>query len=125
MASAVEFDPAPATTGTRPAASCTQISMTRLCSSWLSVADSPVVPAGLVRQGGVVMMQPIGESENGAPAQVFGGERRTPAVRSLSATDHDLFDRAVAAALRGNWADARALAAQARDPVIRLVVEWA
>src|SRR6185312_16241731 len=37
---------APAITGTRPAASSTQISTTRICSSWLKVGDSPVVPQG-------------------------------------------------------------------------------
>ena len=46
MASAVEFEPVPAITGTRPAAVSMQSSMTCLCSSWLSVGDSPVVPHG-------------------------------------------------------------------------------
>lgn len=83
------------------------------------------LPPGLVRQGDVVMMQPI-ESGAGASAEsVFGGERRTPAVRSLTVADHDAFSRAVDAALRGNWADARAFAAQARDPVIPRLVAWA
>ena len=45
-ASAVEFDPAPAITGTRLPATSTQISTTRLCSSWVSVGVSPVVPTG-------------------------------------------------------------------------------
>src|SRR5665213_2499927 len=36
----------PAITGTRPAATFTHSSTTRRCSSWLKVADSPVVPAG-------------------------------------------------------------------------------
>ena len=36
----------PAITGTRPLASSTQSSITRLCSSWLRVGDSPVVPQG-------------------------------------------------------------------------------
>jgi soluble lytic murein transglycosylase len=83
------------------------------------------LPPGLVRQGDVVMMQPI-ESGTGASAEsVFGGERRTPAVRNLTVADHDAFSRAVDAALRGNWADARANAAQARDPVIPRLVTWA
>jgi soluble lytic murein transglycosylase len=84
------------------------------------------LPPGLVRQGGVVSMQPIRESDTGAPAQsVFGGERRTPAVRSLTLADHDIFDRAVAAALRGSWLEARTTAAQARDPIIPRLLEWA
>jgi hypothetical protein len=45
-ASAVLFEPVPATTGTRPPAVSTAISMTRLCSSALKVGDSPVVPTG-------------------------------------------------------------------------------
>src|SRR5436309_14759671 len=46
MASLVEFEPAPAITGTRPLASATHHSTTRSCSSWLTVGLSPVVPTG-------------------------------------------------------------------------------
>src|SRR4030088_1338434 len=46
MASLVEFEPAPAITGTRPRASSMHHSTTRLCSSWLTVGLSPVVPTG-------------------------------------------------------------------------------
>src|SRR5580692_6037182 len=46
MASLVEFEPAPAITGTRPLASSTHHSTTCLCSSWLSVGLSPGVPTG-------------------------------------------------------------------------------
>src|SRR5947199_10600672 len=46
MASLVEFEPAPAITGTRPLASSTHHSTTRLCSSWLTVGLAPVVPTG-------------------------------------------------------------------------------
>src|SRR5689334_24938747 len=46
MASLVELEPAPAITGTRPLASSMHHSTTRLCSSWLSVGLSPVVPTG-------------------------------------------------------------------------------
>jgi hypothetical protein len=42
----VLFDPAPAITGTRPSAASMQSSTTRLCSSWTTVGDSPVVPTG-------------------------------------------------------------------------------
>ena len=83
------------------------------------------LPPGLVRQGGVVMMQPISESDTGAAAQVFGGERRAPAVRTLTAADHDVFERAVGAALAGNWLEARTVAAQARNPVISRLIAWA
>ncbi|HEX9159877.1 MAG TPA: lytic transglycosylase domain-containing protein [Rhizomicrobium sp.] len=83
------------------------------------------LPPGLVRQGDVVMMQPIDSGTGASGESVFGGERRTPAERNLTVADHDAFSRAVDAALRGNWADARTNAAQARDPVIPRLVTWA
>src|SRR6202048_2996351 len=46
MPSWVELEPAPAITGTRPMASSMHHSTTRLCSSWLTVGLSPVVPTG-------------------------------------------------------------------------------
>src|SRR5579883_307341 len=46
MASRVEFDPAPATTCTRPRTRSTVRCTTSPCSSWLSVGLSPVVPHG-------------------------------------------------------------------------------
>ena len=46
IASAVELEPAPAITGTRFLAALMHSSMTCLCSSWLSVGLSPVVPDG-------------------------------------------------------------------------------
>ncbi len=46
MASAVLLEPAPAITGTRPAATSTQTFTTSRCSRWESVGDSPVVPTG-------------------------------------------------------------------------------
>jgi hypothetical protein len=45
-ACAVLLEPAPAITGTRPAAPATHTSTTRTCSSVLSVTLSPVVPHG-------------------------------------------------------------------------------
>jgi hypothetical protein len=45
-ASFVLFEPVPAITGTRRFTTSTVNSMTRLCSSWVNVADSPVVPQG-------------------------------------------------------------------------------
>src|ERR1700748_1670485 len=46
MASLVELEPAPAITGTPPLAPSIHHSTTRLCSSWLTVGLSPVVPTG-------------------------------------------------------------------------------
>ena len=47
MASDVELEPVPAMTGMRLRAASMTISTTRLCSSWLRVGDSPVVPHGI------------------------------------------------------------------------------
>ncbi len=46
IVSRVEFEPVPATTGTRFFAAWTTISMIRMCSSTVTVGDSPVVPTG-------------------------------------------------------------------------------
>ena len=46
IASSVALEPVPAMTGTRPAATSTVISITRLCSSGVTVGLSPVVPTG-------------------------------------------------------------------------------
>src|SRR5215469_3489939 len=70
------------------------------------------LPPGLVRQGDVVMMQPIGDSGTAATASIFAEERRAPVVRTLTAADHDAFARAVASGLVADWADARISAAQ-------------
>ena len=40
------FEPVPGITLTRPATVSTTKAITRSCSSWLSVGDSPVVPTG-------------------------------------------------------------------------------
>ena len=44
--SVVLFEPAPATTGIRPAAALTTSATTVSCSAWVRVGDSPVVPTG-------------------------------------------------------------------------------
>jgi len=83
------------------------------------------LPPGLIRQGGVVMMQPIADSGH-APSggSVFGGERKVGLVRSLSASDHVIFNRAVETAERGDWTAARSLAAEGTDPIARRLLEW-
>lgn len=95
------------------------------CAQPAATAGSGL-PPGLIRQGGVVMMQPIPDSEEGGPSSgsEFGGERRAALVAYLSPSDHEIFSRAVEAAQRGDWANARATAAQGRDPVARRIVEW-
>lgn len=92
-----------------------------ICTALVSLASAQTLPQGLTRQGNVVMMQPIpdGTSEAGA---LLGA--RPSKLRYLSAADHDLFVRAFEAAGHGDWANARALAAQGQNPVARQLVEW-
>jgi len=83
------------------------------------------LPPGLVRQNGVIMMQPVSDSgEGGSGATSFGGERRQSLVHVLSAADHDLYSRAFDAAERGDWTAARAMAEQGQDPTARQLIEW-
>ncbi len=97
-------------------------------------AQAPVVPSsssanglppGLIRQGGVVMMQPIQDAgEGGVPEPQITGERRVGLVRILPASDHDLYTQAFEAIDRGDWTAARGLADQGHDPIARKLVEW-
>lgn len=82
------------------------------------------LPPGLIRQGGVVMMQPIGDSDERFPDTALGGERKSALVRYLSAADHDLYTRAFDAAARGDWTGARGLAAQGHDPIANKILGW-
>jgi len=90
-----------------------------------SAATNPL-PPGLIRQGGVVMMQPIADSDErySAPTD-FGGERGTALFHFLGSADRALLNRAVDEAQRENWPAARSVAAQVSDPAARLVIEWA
>lgn len=84
------------------------------------------LPPGLIRQGSVIMMRPIGEpGEARQGPLVFAGERRLSAARYLSASDREVFSRAAEAAARADWASAHAAAAQLHDPVARRLIEWA
>jgi soluble lytic murein transglycosylase len=86
---------------------------------------TPALPSGLVRQGNVIMMAPIGESDVGGPPELqITGERRTGLVHILPPADHDIFVRAFDAADRGDWTAARGLADQGHDPVAKKLVEW-
>ena len=86
------------------------------------------LPSGLTEQGGVIMMQPITDSDRAET----GGERVPPpsperspsAVRVLSAADHDLYTKAFDAADHGDWTAARGLADQGHDPVARRIINW-
>jgi len=81
------------------------------------------LPPGLIRQGNVIMMQPVADSDETAPAQSFG-VRKAGLIRFLSPVDHDVYARAFDAAARGNWPAARMLADQGHDPVAGKIIEW-
>src|SRR5271165_6167519 len=71
MASLVELEPAPAITGTRPLASSMHLSTTRLCSSWLKVGLSPVVPTGTRPWVPSVICQPTSERNAASSTEPF------------------------------------------------------
>ncbi|HEY5084946.1 MAG TPA: hypothetical protein VII48_10510, partial [Rhizomicrobium sp.] len=93
-----------------------------LSTAFAAVASAQTLPEGLTRNGDVVMMQPIpdGSSASGTALSATRPSR----LRVLSASDHDLFTRAFAAADHGDWVGARALAAQGQSPVARRLLEW-
>lgn len=80
----------------------------------LGAAADPL-PPGVERQGDVLTMQPIGDSD---------AERRSGTARVLSGTDHDVFARAFDAAAQGNWPEALALANSGRNPVAKALIQW-
>lgn len=82
------------------------------------------LPPGLIRQGNVIMMQPIFDSDEGISAQSLGGERRPGLLRYLSAADRELYTRALDLAARGDWTGARGLAGQGHDPIANKIIEW-
>src|SRR5215472_8284470 len=79
------------------------------------------LPRGLVRSGGVIMMQPIGEGESGTP---LNSEHRPGNVRFVAPGDRDLYIRAFQAADHGDWIAALTLANQGHDPIARKLIEW-
>jgi soluble lytic murein transglycosylase len=88
--------------------------------------EAQSLPSGLSQSGGVVMMQPIPDYDTN-PAETgpsISHEQRPGQIRFLSPTDHDLYTRAFESADRGNWLDARALAAQGHDSIARRLIDW-
>jgi soluble lytic murein transglycosylase len=80
------------------------------------------LPPGLIRSGGVIMMQPIADGET---AKTFSNHEHHPGtIRVLSAGDRDVFARAFESADRADWAAALSLAAQGQDPTARKLIEW-
>lgn len=90
-------------------------------SAWAQPSDN--LPPGLTRQGNVVMMQPIQDSESG-PSANFGGEKREGLVHILSASDHAIFEQAFAAEEHGDFTGAQGLAASGSDPTARKIILW-
>ncbi len=80
------------------------------------------LPSGVVQQGGVIMMAPVDGTDPGST--ISSEHRSTAAARVLSATDHDLYSRAMDLGDRGDWIGARGLAAQGHDAIARRLVEW-
>jgi soluble lytic murein transglycosylase len=92
--------------------------------AWGAVAwaqTSSPLPAGVIRQGNVIMMAPVADSDNGP---TITAERRVSLVQYLSASDHDIYDRAFGAADRGDWVAAKGLAAQGHDPTANKLIQW-
>lgn len=94
-----------------------------ISTALVSLACAQTMPAGLTRQGDVVMMQPIPDGTSEGGAGLLAGPRPSK-LRYLSAADHDLFVRAFEAAAHGDWTGARALAAQGQNPAARQLIEW-
>ncbi|MGC9954577.1 MAG: lytic transglycosylase domain-containing protein [Rhizomicrobium sp.] len=83
------------------------------------------LPEGLQQQGGVIMMQPIQDSDQPNDSQPAGPiEHRAGTSHVLGAADHDLYTRAFEAADRGDWTTARGLAGQGHDAMASRLVQW-
>ena len=87
------------------------------------VALADPLPPGVIRQGDVITMKPVSDSEPLPPGD-SEAERRQTTIRVLSPADHDLFQRAFDAADRGDWPQALNLARMGQNPTARLLVQW-
>ncbi|MDE1986349.1 MAG: lytic transglycosylase domain-containing protein [Alphaproteobacteria bacterium] len=88
-------------------------------------AQTTPLPEGLSQQGGVIMMQPIADSDQPSDAEPAGPiEHREGMSHVLSPADHDLYTKAFDAADRGDWPTARRLAGQGHDAMASRLVQW-
>ncbi|MBU6297495.1 MAG: lytic transglycosylase domain-containing protein [Alphaproteobacteria bacterium] len=88
-------------------------------------AQTPPLPEGLTQQGGVIMMQPIADSDRPSDAEPAGPiEHREGTSHVLSPADHELYTKAFDAADRGDWQMARRLASQGHDAMASRLVQW-
>ncbi len=86
-----------------------------------ALADS--LPPGVIRQGDIITMKPVSDSEPPPPGDSEAEPRQTT-VHVLSPADHDLFLRAFDAADRGDWPQALSLARAGQNVTARLLVQW-
>ncbi len=99
--------------------------MTALLAGAIAAQAQGPLPEGLQQQGGVIMMQPIQDSDLPNDAQPAGpSEHRAGTSHALGAADHDLYTRAFEAADRGDWPIARGLAAQGHDAMAGRLVQF-
>ena len=87
------------------------------------------LPPGLSQSGGTIMMQPIADDvstddTHGESVPLPAPERRPNLIHTLSASDHDLYEKAFDAGDRGDWTAARGLADQGRDAIARRIIVW-
>ncbi|MBV9332155.1 MAG: lytic transglycosylase domain-containing protein [Alphaproteobacteria bacterium] len=92
------------------------------CAGALVARAQETLPPGLVRQGGVIMMQPI--YEGGERTEFLNNEHRPGNVHVLNPASRDIVVRAFEAADRNNWSDATALAAEGHDETVRDLIAW-
>jgi soluble lytic murein transglycosylase len=85
--------------------------------------DSHPLPPGLTQQNGTIMMAPIYD-DGSPPEPVEGFEYKPSKIPELSASDHQLYTRALDATRRGDWIAARGLAAQGHNDAARKLIEW-
>jgi peptidoglycan lytic transglycosylase len=90
----------------------------------LGTAWADSLPSGVVRQGNVITMQPIADSDQPEATGDTDAERRPGTSLVLSASDHELFSKAFDAADHGDWPQALALAARGQDTTARRLVQW-
>jgi soluble lytic murein transglycosylase len=99
--------------------------VTALLSGVIAAQAQGTLPEGLQQQGGVIMMQPIQDSDLPNDAEPAGPiEHRAGSSHALGAADHDHYTRAFEAADRGDWPTARGLAAQGHDAMASRLVQW-
>lgn len=100
----------------------TSLAVTLTLTGLLGWASSTSAQNGIRVVNGVMMMAPIGSSDE--IASLPKRERRTSTVHFLTPADHDLLSRAFDAADKGDWTGAQGLAYQAQDQIGRKLIQW-